>query len=426
MNDAKIESKREMDYYKYRKSSIFEPYILEKKDTSNITEKITKRKYDKIFVPKLQTITSHQRYIDNLYRSDLNNPAFTPKKIHSKIKRNLYRNKSVNNPTFYKDILFRNLNETNKINKTTKNFFLKENSNNYDDKRLEILRTTTNHKVRSFYSRYSDIFNLKNNKPFNEENQNKTSIMKSRKKDKKNGSKKLEYLKQRIKPIEKKFYKTIKIPDTNIETKKNTRYNKIKSEREKEELLRKKVQDKTFHRKNLLKIDNIKYESMPTLYQTKIEINNKKTNLNNLESVNYNIINNKKSSKNEEYIKLSSIKPSFQKITNYEIKVPKNYAEANELKLKKILSMEGIHFFNFSEQGDLIGGNKGKFVFQIRNSNNDNKYNDTMKKINSKMSKMNVMLKKTNKNYLKKKTDLYSDVPKITRNTPIKKNKKEK
>ena len=31
---------------------------------------------------------------------------------------------------------------------------------NEDEKRLQILRTTTNHKIRSLYSRYSDIFNI--------------------------------------------------------------------------------------------------------------------------------------------------------------------------------------------------------------------------------------------------------------------------
>ena len=388
MNDANIESKRERIYLKYRKSSIFEPCNLEKNNNSNITEKITKRKYDKIFIPRMKTMTCHQRYIENLFRSDLNNPAFSPIKMHSKIKRNLYRNKSVKNPTFYKDILLSNKSDTNKINKTTKNFILKENSNNYDDKRAEILRTTTHHKTRSFYSNFSDIFNLKNNKSFiPERNQNKTSIMKSRKKDKNNESKMPENLKQRIKPIEMKYYKKIKIPEKNIETPKNTRYNKIKCEREKEELLRKKVKDKSFHKKNLLKINNIKNGSIPTLYQTKREIKNKNTNLNNIESVNYNIINNKKSSKIEEYIKYSSIKPSFQTISNYEIKIPKNYAEANEMKLKHILNTEGIHFFNFSEQGDLIGGNKGKFVFKIRNSNNDNNFIDKMKKIIPKCQK---------------------------------------
>ena len=41
------------------------------------------------------------------------------------------------------------------------------------------------------------------------------------------------------------------------------------------------------------------------------------------------------------------------------------------------------------------------------------------------MSKMNVMLKKVNKNYVKKKSDLFLDAPTITRNTHTKKNKKE-
>jgi hypothetical protein len=55
MNEAKIESKKEMIYLKYRKSLIFDPltYNTGINDKSNIIEKVTERKYDKIFRPKI-------------------------------------------------------------------------------------------------------------------------------------------------------------------------------------------------------------------------------------------------------------------------------------------------------------------------------------------------------------------------------------
>ena len=426
MNEAKIESKKEMIYLKYRKSSIFDPLPCNTgiNDKSNITEKVTERKYDKIFRPKIETLPSQQRYIQSLYKNDLNNLTFTPKKVLSKIKRKNIRAKSVN-PKIYKNLILNSFNENN-FNKKSQNIFQKQNLNNYDEKRLHILRTTTNHRVRSLYSRYSDIFHLNNNESlYPEIKKYKSSIMTSRKKNKNTISKIPEYLKQKIKPLDRNYNK-IRFPKKNFNTETNSRYNRIKSEREKEELLRKKVKQKEFNRKKISNIFNNTNESMPTLYQFKKKLNNKKTNLNNVESVGYNILNNKKSNKTEEYITLSSKKPSFLKLTSYEIKIPKNFNQANDLKLKKLLTSEGIHFFDFSETGDLIGGSKGKFVFKVRNSDNDNNFDDKIKKINSKFSKMNVKLKRDDVNYLKKKTDLVVDIPIFCRNIHSKKKVKKK
>ena len=143
--------------------------------------------------------------------------------------------------------------------------------------------------------------------------------MTSRKKNKNTNSKIPEYLKQKIKPLDRNYNK-IRFPKKNFNTETNSRYNRIKSEREKEELLRKKVKQKEFNRKKISNIFNNTNESMPTLYHFKKKLNNKKTNLGNVESVGYNILNNKKSNKTEEYITLSSKKPSFLKLTSYEIK----------------------------------------------------------------------------------------------------------
>ena len=63
--------------------------------------------------------------------------------------------------------------------------------------------------------------------------------MASRKKNKNTNSKIHEYLKQKIKPLDRNYNK-IRFPKKNFNTETNPRYNRIKSEREKEELLRKK------------------------------------------------------------------------------------------------------------------------------------------------------------------------------------------
>ena len=80
----------------------------------------------------------------------------------SKIK----RAKSVNQ-NIYKNLIINSFNEKNNFNKKSQKFFLKKSLNDYDEKRFHILRTTTSHKVRSFYSKYSDIFHLNNNNIIN-------------------------------------------------------------------------------------------------------------------------------------------------------------------------------------------------------------------------------------------------------------------
>ena len=247
----------------------------------------------------------------------------------------------------YKNLILNSFNANNNFNKKSQNFFLKESLNDYDEKRFHILRTTTNHKVRSFYFKYSDIFHLNNNDIiYPETKKYKSSIMNSRKKNKNTKSKIAEYLKRQIKPLDRDYNK-IKFFNKNANIGINKRYNRIKSEREKEELLRKKVKQKEFNRKDISKIFSNENKSMPALYKAKRGINNKKANLNNLESVGYNIFNNKNSNKIEEYITLSSKKPSYLELTNYEIKMPKNYNQVNDLKIKKLLTSKGIHFFIF-------------------------------------------------------------------------------
>ena len=405
MSGIKIESKREMFYLKYKKSNIFDlsPYKTERNEHSKIADKITNKRYDKIFKPKIDNLTSRQRYIQSLFKSDENELQYSQKKITPKIKRKDWRSNSAKHSIIKKKFDF-NLIKEKKFNKNNHNLsFYRESSNN--DKKIEkILRTTTNHKLRSFYSKFSDIFNI-NNSSSQDIKSNRSTLLGKKKITIKNLLKTSDELKFKIKPIPINL-KKIKNTKNYFQKELNTRNNIIKSEREKEETLKKKVKEKMFNLKSNKKSENIKNEILPPIYKFKLNIKNNKTNINNLESVNYNIINNKTSTSREEYKNFSSIKPSFGEIINYEILIPKNYNKVSEIKLKNILHSEGIHFFNFSEQGDIIGGNKGKDRFKVRNSNNEKEFNDKIKKVNNKFSKINIKLNKLRENHSKKKTDL--------------------
>lgn len=414
MNKAKIESEREKYYLKYKKSSIFDPVPNNstKNDKYKITDKITNKKYPNKFKPKEDIITSRQRYINSLYKNDLTDLTSTPKKARSKIRRlksNTSLNKNNNNNTSF----FHPQTEKKEISTKRKMSFFRESSVN-DENALKILRTTRNHKLRSFYSKTSDIFNTHNTS---------TSSVKIDKKSEKNKNNEIlnktsDNIKK-VKPISLKMGRMRNTKNFFLRelTSKN---NTIRSEREKEELLRKKVKDKSFHKKSFAKEKIIKDEVLPPMYEYKLKNKNRKTNINNLESVNYNIINNRNSSIRELYSTLSSTKPNFEKVSNYEIIIPNNFKQSNEVKLKNILHAEGLHFFNFTEQGDVIAGNKGKYIFKIRNSNNEKNFKDKIKKVNSKFTKLNVKLKKVDDNHSRKKTDLIS-TPKSGKKIRIKK-----
>ena len=413
MNAPKIESKREIYYLKYKKSSIFDdsfPQKSERNEDYKITDKVTNRRYDKIFIPNLDNLTSRQRYIQNLYKNDFVDLINTPKKKHSKIKRIKYRS---NSESYSKNKTA--LTENNFYKKRNKSFY-RANSNN-DEKSLTILRTTTDHRIRSIYSRYSDIFNTDNNFANSNNKHNKASILSNKEKniEKYNIS---DNSKTKIKPKKLEVNKNKNVKNC-LEKEFKMKNNIIKSEREKEELLRKKVREKQYNKKNNIKIENNNNELLPPMYKFRLKIKNenKKTNINNLESVNYNIINNKKSNIRQEYTNLSAIKPSFEKISNYEIKIPKDFNKVNEVQLKNILNSEGLHYFHFSEEGDIISGRKGKYIFKIRNTNNEKDYKKKIKRVNSKFKKLNVKLNKVNRNYSKKKSELFHDIPTVTKSS---------
>ena len=421
MNVPKIESKRELYYLKYKKSSIFNSFKdnNDRNKDSKVTDKITNKRYDKIFEPKMDYITSRQRYIKNLYKNDNIDLKISSKKYHSKIKRIKSRSNSKTN-IINSNILFHSLNE-NKINIKRNMTFYKDNSNN-NRKSPALIRKKNNRKLRTIYSRNNDSIII-NNILTNSQIIKDASIISNKERNINEGNKTQDNINyNKIRPI--KFdMKKIKNSKNYLENEFKLKNNNIKCEREKEELLKRKVKEKAFNRKNFIKDENNKNELLPPIYKFKQKIKNKKTNLNNLESVNYNIINNKSSKMREEYTNLSSIKPSFEKVTSFEIKIP-NDNKTNGIKIKNILHSEGLHFFNFSEEADIISGNKGKYIFKIRNSYNDKSFKDKIRKINSKFKKLNVKLNKTDRNYSKKKSELFHDIPKLTDTSKNKKNKK--
>lgn len=421
MNKTKKENKRELFYSKYKKSTIFDSSNtkdIEKNNKTVITDKITNRKYDKTFYPKMDNLSSRQRYIQSLYKYDLNEFTYTPKKSHSKIKRNIIRSHSVKNTNKIKNYYSTSLNGKNNIIIKKKIQLFRENSIN-NEKMLNILKTTTNHKIRSLFSNYSNIFNNNNNSSSFYKQKIYSTLISHEGKNKGYMNKTPDDISHKIKALPIKLIK-IKNSKNYLQRELILKNNIIKSERQKEELLRKKVKEKNFNKK---KIENNKNELLSPIYSFKLETKNKKTAINNLESVNYNIINNKKSNIRQDYINLSSNKPIFENVSNYEIIIPKKFNQVNELKLKNILHSVGIHFFSFTEQGDIISGSRGKYLFKIRNTKNDKNFRDKIKIINSKFTKLNVKLKKTNLNYSKKKTDL---IPNTSKKSIVKNNKNKK
>ena len=238
MNKAKIESQREKYYLKYKKSSIFDPSPnnTTKNEKYKITDKITNKNNPKKFKPKEDIITSRQRYINSLYKNDLTDLTFTPKKKRSKIRR-MKSNSSLNKNNNNNASFSHPLTEKKEISMKRKMSFFRESSVN-DEKAIKILRTTRNHKLRSFLSKTSDIFNTHNTS---------TNSMKNDKKCEKN--KNNENLNKtsdnirKIKPISLNMGKMRNTKNFFLRelTSKN---NTIRSEREKEELLRKKVNSK--------------------------------------------------------------------------------------------------------------------------------------------------------------------------------------
>ena len=356
-----------------------------------ITDKITNITYTKEYEPQNKEISSRQRYqsfrnslkpyndknnLDKLNKLNTISPSRdTSKKGIDDTNSNISRSKTIYS---FRNPLYSDKYKTEYRSKRTQSFF----SNRINDKEY-ILRTTNISRLRKLYSMSSDIFNLddcstnlvhnnsfydNNNYNFNTENIDNNNDNKEYNDDNEyydknntiNISKGL--LEKEKDNIESNVSNMSNI--SNIKRVRNININKIKN-------IEGKYKIKRHHKLSLLlNKDFNNSDFIPFLHKIKNRTKSK-TNASNIESVNYDIISNKENHLYDKYNTLSNKKADNTQYDNYEIIIPKNYNKLDSSKLKNFLHAEGIHFFGFKEQANLIG-DKGKFTFKIRKSNLDN------------------------------------------------------
>ena len=274
----------------------------------------------------------------------------------------------------------------------------------YNDKFLNdrynyIFRNTNSSRIRKIYSMSSDIFNLNGSSP-NCTNEKISSFY---------NQKKINYLRNEYNyaPI-KKLNKSLNKIKRN-KSKENTNNNKPAVSNNPKQLLKDKLQifiddanSRKFNRSSyLLRKDYNKSDIKPLLTMKN------KSNLSNISSVNYNIITTDINPNiNDQYLKYSNIKPEFTNYESYEIIIPRNFNNTSESKLQNILHSEGLHYFDFQLDGDIVVGEKGKYTFNIRKSNLDNDKNNTNKIIKKLEEKYNIKLEKTHKENKKKASEI--------------------
>lgn len=242
-----------------------------------------------------------------------------------------------------------------------------------DTEESNILKTAENDRMRKLISMSSNIFNL---------NETATNL----------------YRRANLSPQNPNLYKILSKKDNKniISNNLNTFFdiNKNKNSQKKN--------GNNYNRINILNRTEYNPNETNSLYS-----NGKKTNRANIESVKYDIITTKKSSLYDKYKDLSGVPASCPKVEDYDIVIPKNYNKANLNQIKGLLSSNGVHYFNVKEEGDLIGGQKGKFKMKVRlNGQNDINNNRMINKTSQKLSKCDVKLKKKLNEYGKKRTDI--------------------
>ena len=414
-----------------------------------LTEKITNETFTNVYIPKNSEtiIPPGQRYMQNFPENSLRS-YHTQNNMIKVNKINRSRNYSKNDDLFEKENISRNnqdecniiRNKTQYKNKRPSSIFIKKALN-----REDILRTTNDSRTRKIYSMASDIFNLencstnlvndssffnnsinsnvnnnynsvdnihlgneenhvnKNIKYFNIEDNDDNSDNNSNSNFNCNSNLNIE--KKNYPPRINKYGLNLNSSkgllekgngEFSIKKARSIHLNRLKS-------IRNDVKNKKYNRISLiLNKDFSNTDFIPFLHGM-----NTKTNASNIESVNYDIISNKKNNLYDKYNKLSNKKASISEYDNYEIIIPKNYNKLDGQKLKNMLHAEGVHFFGFSEQAN-IGGDKGKFKFKIRKSNlNENDSNNCIKKLSKKLSStFNVKLKKTDEVNERKTTEI--------------------
>lgn len=409
---AKTESKKEMTLKKRKKTkksknniiinkslnkninkNIMDSHNISKnKNLSNnrITHKIVKKadmikkpniSIQKNIIPKPNSIfNSKNKSIINLKaKSPRHLSPIHRKKEISSLKRN---NTNENNLKKYESIKNKRKKDKNYIfNRplTSKNDKNEENRDN-------ILKTVENGRIRKLFSMASDIFNL---------DDTATNLIK----------------RTNLSPRNDYFYKTIykksinnnifrdSLNQSEFNQNNNNKYNILSNN-----IL---AIARTKNGKKHNKINFFKRNEYNPNETYSLNPKGLKTNRSNLESVKYDIITTRKSNIVDKYNNLSGLKASSSNIEDYEILVPKDYNKANVSHLKNVLNTNGLHIFGLKEEGDLIGGQKGKFIIKVRtNGQNENDKNKSINKINKKLSDMDVKLTKNIVDLRKKKTDI--------------------
>ena len=352
---------------RYSKSSIFDPlpnnnFNTNPKQGYEIADKITNKVYNQNFVPKYKEISSKERYNQNLYSHKNTAPLPTKKKMKSNIDLNAEQIKCRD--------MYGNYNVNEYRQKKNKNYsqehFKNENIN-------KILKTTQDSRLRKLCSMSSNIFNVDENSIKCENRV--VDYMNKKPNDK--ITKKEENIKMRRKSS-KNFL-------TNEVSRKNSF---IKNEQEKRKSIDRDVKEKKYNKTKQMTNYNSEYTPV---YKIK---DNNKTNFSNIESVKYDIISTQKNNLNKQYCNLSNLKAAPEEIENYEIIVPHNYNKMQEIKIKNILGDEGMHYFNLKEEGDIVGGEKGRYLFNVRRSSLEKDNNNQVKNITKKLNKLNVKFHK--------------------------------
>ena len=423
---AKTESKKEMVLRKKKKPK-------NKKIIKNLTEKINKDKSKEInnYINKniSQNITDRQNICQN--NKNISNNRIIPKIVKKEYmtnKNNNYIQKNNIPKPSQKILIVKNNNNINKIirlkAKSPKNlspihrgkkiFSLKKsltneinlkkcdsfknkykNDINYSFNRAltakkekkesntdDILKNVENGRIRKLFAMASDIFNLDNTA---------TNLIK----------------RTDLSPKMPNFYKTMYKKDNNNIfrdvfnlSNENKNYNNILSNN----IL---GMTRTKNNKNHNRINFFNRSEYNQNETNSFNSKGLKTNRSNIESVKYDIISTRKSNIFDKYKKLSAEKATSSKVEDYEILVPKDYNKANVYNLRNVLGSNGLHIFNLKEEGDVIGGQKGKFKIKVRINGQDEKdKNKIINNVSNKLLNMDAKLKKNTADLGKKKTDI--------------------
>ena len=159
--------------------------------------------------------------------------------------------------------------------------------------------------------------------------------------------------------------------------------------------------------KNSTKFNRINFFNRSEYNKSDIKSINSKVNISNIESVKYDIISTQKSNIYDKYNNLSNIKATPFKVEDYEIIIPKNYNKSNAYNLKSELNSNGLHIFGVKEEGDVIGGIKGKYKIKVRvNGQSEKDKNKMINKASNRLMDLNAKFKRNIFDWGKKKTDI--------------------